>query len=64
MENGYNSPGMGIMKAYQPIVGMIAAGVCPRAMLDLPSGLGWLREQIKSDVEIDGIDLFEQKLAG
>lgn len=52
------------MKAYQPVVGMIAAEVCPRAVLDLPSGLGWLREQIKSDVEIDGIDLFEQKPAG
>lgn len=52
------------MKAYQPVVGMIAAEVCPRAVLDLPSGPGWLREQIKSDVEIDGIDLFEQKPAG
>lgn len=52
------------MKAYQPIVGAIAKMTGARTILDLPSGLGWLRSQVSQDVEIDGIDLFEQKPAG
>jgi SAM-dependent methyltransferase len=53
------------MKAYQPLVGEIARRVRPRTILDLPSGLGWLRAQIAMpDVAIDGIDLYEDAPAG
>src|SRR5690349_13221122 len=52
------------MKAYQPVVGTIAAQVRPRAVLDLPSGLGWLRGLVGNEAEIDGIDLFERKPEG
>jgi SAM-dependent methyltransferase len=52
------------VKAYQPIVGAIAKTTGARTILDLPSGLGWLRDQVGPDVEIDGIDLFEQKPVG
>lgn len=53
------------MKAYQPIVGRIAAERRPRSILDLPSGQGWLPAQIGlPDVEIDGIDLYESQPAG
>jgi SAM-dependent methyltransferase len=53
------------MKAYQPIVGRIAEQVRPRTILDLPSGNGWLRQQIlASDVAIDGVDLYEARPSG
>jgi SAM-dependent methyltransferase len=53
------------MKAYQPIVGQIAAERRPRSILDLPSGNGWLPEQIAMpDVAIDGIDLYEGQPPG
>jgi hypothetical protein len=53
------------MKAYQPIVGQIAAERRPRSILDLPSGNGWLPAQIAMpDVVIDGIDLYEGQPPG
>lgn len=35
-----------------------------KTVLDVPSGNGWLLESLGQNVEIDGIDLFEQKPAG
>jgi SAM-dependent methyltransferase len=53
------------MKAYQPIVGEIAQRVRPRTILDMPSGSGWLLAQLNStDIEVDGIDLYEDRPAG
>lgn len=53
------------MKAYQPIVGEIVRGAKAKTVLDLPSGSGWLREQLPdTSVAIDGIDLYEQKPDG
>lgn len=53
------------MKAYQPIVGDIVRKAGAKSVLDLPSGSGWLREQLPDTaVAIDGIDLYEQKPAG
>jgi 2-polyprenyl-3-methyl-5-hydroxy-6-metoxy-1,4-benzoquinol methylase len=53
------------MKAYQPIVGEIARSRKPRTILDLTSGLGWLPGEIAMpEVEIDGIDLYEDQPKG
>lgn len=53
------------MKAYQPVVGRIAEEKRPRSILDLPSGHGWLRQQVRAtEVAIDGIDLYEVKPEG
>jgi SAM-dependent methyltransferase len=52
-------------KSYRPIVGTIARAVKPRTILDLPSGDGWLAEEVNdSDVAIDGIDLYEGQPRG
>ncbi len=48
-----------VMKSYRPIVGEIARAVKPRTILDLPSGEGWLADEVNgADVAIDGIDLY------
>jgi SAM-dependent methyltransferase len=53
------------MKAYEPIVGEIVRGAGAKSVLDLPSGTGWLRQQISDPaVALDGIDLYEGKPAG
>jgi SAM-dependent methyltransferase len=53
------------MKAYQPIVGEIARTIRPRSILDMPSGTGWLLKLIASpSVEIDGIDLYQDRPPG
>jgi SAM-dependent methyltransferase len=53
------------MKTYQPIVGELVRARGARAVLDLPSGSGWLRSQIADPtVMIDGIDLYEPQPAG
>jgi SAM-dependent methyltransferase len=35
-----------------------------KEVLDAPCGAGWLRDRLKSDVEIDGIDLYAQPRPG
>jgi 2-polyprenyl-3-methyl-5-hydroxy-6-metoxy-1,4-benzoquinol methylase len=49
-----------MMKSYQPIVGEIARAAQPCTILDLPSGEGWLANELNgADVAIDTIDLYE-----
>ena len=54
-----------VMKSYRPIVGEIARAAKPGTILDLPSGEGWLAQEVNgADVAIDGIDLYEGQPKG
>ena len=53
------------MKSYQPIVCRIAREANDRAILDMPSGGGWLAKDLNStEIAIDGIDLFDARPEG
>jgi len=52
-------------KVYRPIVVYVLNSDKPKTILDLPSGDGWLVDALEyEDVEIDGIDLFCDRLPG
>ena len=52
------------MKSYMPVVADILSEDNSKTILDAPSGNGWLLPLLVHNVEIDGIDLFEQKPDG
>lgn len=49
---------------YQTVVGEILNNKRPQAILDAPSGNGWLRSRLEYTADVDGIDLFETKPNG
>jgi len=52
-------------KSYYPVVCTIIRDRKPSTILDVPSGIGWLREQVReAGVAIDGIDLYAPKPPG
>jgi len=48
-------------KNYRSVVIDILNNIKPSAILDTPSGDGWLLNGLNFTVDIDGIDLFEKK---
>jgi SAM-dependent methyltransferase len=55
---------MGPGKEYMPVVASILAGAGAKSLLDAPSGNGWLRGVVGSDVAIDGLDLYGTRPQG
>ena len=51
-------------KNYRSVVIDILNNIKPSAILDTPSGDGWLLNGLNFTVDIDGIDLFEKKPKG
>jgi len=51
-------------KNYRSVVIDILNNIKPNAILDTPSGDGWLLNGLNFTVDIDGIDLFEKKPKG
>ena len=47
-------------KNYRSVVIDILNNIKPNAILDTPSGDGWLLNGLNFTVDIDGIDLFEK----
>ncbi len=47
-------------KNYRSVVIDILNNIKPSAILDTPSGDGWLLNGLNATVDIDGIDLFEK----
>jgi SAM-dependent methyltransferase len=52
------------IKEYMPVVAAILSRTGAKTVLDAPSGNGWLRTAIASNVAIDGVDLYEAKPQG
>ena len=52
------------VKEYVPVVAAILSRAGAKTVLDAPSGNGWLRTAIASNVAIDGVDLYESKPQG
>jgi SAM-dependent methyltransferase len=52
------------IKEYMPVVAAILSRTGAKTVLDAPSGNGWLRTAVASDVAIDGVDLYEAKPQG
>ena len=55
---------MSKVKSYMPVVLKIIEEKKPHAILDAPSGNGWLKTMGDNSTEIDGIDLYEDKPEG
>ncbi len=51
-------------KEYMPVVGAILQRARAVSVLDAPSGNGWLRSVVAPEVEIDGLDLFDDRPEG
>src|SRR3989304_8640531 len=47
-------------KPYQTVVAEILNDKRPQAILDAPSGNGWLRSRLEYRADINGVDLFER----
>jgi len=50
---------MASSKEYMPVVAAILSRAGAKTLLDAPSGNGWLRTMLGSDVTVDGIDLYD-----
>jgi SAM-dependent methyltransferase len=51
-------------KEYMPVVAAILKDAGAKTVLDAPSGGGWLRGLLGSDVAIDGVDLYDARPDG
>jgi hypothetical protein len=47
-------------KEYMPVVAAILSRAGSKTVLDAPSGNGWLRAAVDSNVAIDGVDLHDR----
>jgi len=52
------------MKEYMPVVAALLRERGARAVLDAPSGSGWLRAMLPDSVDIDGLDLYDAQPNG
>ena len=55
---------MAASKEYMPVVAAIVSRAGAKTVLDAPSGNGWLRALLGSDVTVDGIDLYDAQPQG
>ena len=46
------------LKSHQPVIVSVLNQSRPAAILDAPSGSGWLKQFLSFDTQIDGLDLF------
>lgn len=52
------------LKVYQPVVALLLNQLRPAAILDAPSGNGWLRPLLSFYTQVDGLDLFASSPPG